>query len=182
MTDEQLALSAQKGSEQAFEELYTRYKPRVLAIARRFFLCGGETEDLVQEGMVGLYSAVMGYREEKAAFSAFAHSCIRNRILDAVKKSRSAKYAALNNFQPLVEVGEAIVGNSPEEELILREDKREFLAKISKVLSSFEFKALSMYTEGMTINEISEALNKSVKSVDNALTRSKRKLLKLITE
>ena len=87
MTDEQLVALCKRGDKVAWEQLYERYKPRVLKIARRFFLSGGETEDLVQEGMCGLYSAVNGFVQDKANFSAFASSCIRNRIVDAVKKS-----------------------------------------------------------------------------------------------
>lgn len=182
MTDERLAILCQSGDKSAWEELYTRYKPRVLKIARRFFLSGGETEDLVQEGMCGLYSAVNGFKEEAASFSAYASACIRNRIVDAVKKSGGAKYSALNNFLPIVEVGEEwISSESPEDEIIRREDKRELLLKMSKILSSLEFKAVVMYTDGMTMSEISAALDKSPKSVDNAIGRAKHKLLKLIS-
>lgn len=180
MTEEQLAFLCRKGDKNAWEELYAIYKPRVLKIARRFFLSGGETEDLVQEGMCGLYSAVNGFKEDES-FPAYAYVCIRNRIVDAVKKSCGAKNSALNNFLPIVEVGEEWLSPvNPEDEIIKREDRREFLSSISKVLSSLEFKAVVMYTDGMTMAEISSALDKSVKSVDNALTRAKSKLQKLI--
>ncbi len=183
MTDGELALLCQSGDKAAWEELYKRYKPRVLSIARRFFLCGGETEDLVQEGMCGLYSAVNGYKSGNAEFSSYATACIRNRIVDAVKKSGGAKYSALNNFLPLIEVGEdlCLSPENPEDELIRRENRREFLHRMSKILSSIEFKAMVMYTDGMTLSEISSALERSPKSIDNALTRAKRKLQKLIS-
>ncbi len=183
MTDEELAALCRAGDKQAWEELYKRYKPRVLSIARRFFLSGGETEDLVQEGMCGLYSAVSGYTQGGTPFSAYAYSCIRNRILDAVKKNSGAKHSALNNFLPIVEVGEQLFlsPDTPEDELIKREDRKELLHKMSKILSSLEFKTVVMYTDGMTMSEISSALDKSVKSIDNALTRAKHKLLKLIS-
>ena len=182
MTDEELALLSPRGEKTAWEELYKRYKPGVLKIARRFFLSGGETEDLVQEGMCGLYSAVNGFNRDKegASFSAYAYSCVRNRIVDAVKLSTGAKHSALNNFLPIVEVG-GISEISPEDELIRREDKRELLSKMSKILSSLEFKAVVMYTDGMTMAEISSALDKSPKSVDNAINRAKNKLQKLIS-
>lgn len=107
--------------------------------------------------------------------------CIRNRIVDAVKKSCGAKNSALNNFLPIVEVGgEWLSPVNPEDEIIKREDKREFLYSIGKVLSSFEFKAVIMYTDGMTLAEISSALGKNPKSIDNALTRAKHKLQKFI--
>lgn len=179
MTDERLAVLCQSGDEAAWEELYKRYKPRVLSIARRFFLSGGETEDLVQEGMCGLYFAVGGFKESGASFSSYAYSCIRNRIVDAVKKNSGAKYSALNNFLP-IDAGEEIYvsGENPEEKIIGIENRRELLHKMSKILSSLEFKALVMYTDGMTLAEISSALDKSAKSVDNALTRAKYKLQK----
>lgn len=183
MTDDELAILCQSGDKAAWEELYKRYKPRVLSVARRFFLSGGETEDLVQEGMCGLYSAVNGFKRGGATFSAYAYSCIRNRIVDAVKKNSGAKYSALNNFLPIVEVGEELYlsQENPEDEIIRREDRREFLHKMSKMLSSLEFKAVVMYTDGMAMSDISAALDKSPKSVDNALTRAKRKLQKIIT-
>lgn len=183
MSDEELVLAYQSGDKTVWEELYSRYKPRVLKTARRFFLSGGEPEDLVQEGMCGLVSAVNGYRQDGANFAAYANSCIRNKIVDAVKKSVGAKHSALNNFLPIIEVGEEWLSlESPEEEIIRREDKSELLHKMSKILSGLEFKALVMYTEGKTMAEISSALDKSPKSVDNALNRAKSKLLqKLIS-
>ena len=183
MTVEDLAVLCQRGYKSAWEELYKIYKPRVLKIARRFFLCGGESEDLVQEGMCGLYSAVNGYRSGGGSFFAYADRCIRNRIVDTVKKSGADRHSALNNFLPIFEIGEkCTTGESPEDEVIMREDRRELLLKMSKNLSSLEFKAFEMYTEGMTMSEISSALGKTAKSVDNALNRAKNKLQKLISE
>lgn len=180
MTEEELVALCRGGDKNAWEELYSIYKPRVLKIARRFFLSGGETEDLVQEGMCGLYSAVNGYKQGEN-FSAYAYICIRNRIVDAVKKSCGAKNSALNNFLPIVEVGEEWLSPvNPEDEVIRREDRREFLYSIGKVLSSFEFKTIVMYTDGMTLSDIASALGTNVKSIDNALTRAKRKLQKFI--
>ena len=100
-------------------------------------------------------------------------------MVDAIKKSLGAKNAALNDFVPIVEVGGEISPVSPEEEVILRENRREFLQKISKTLSSTEFKAIVMRFDGMNTSEISEALCKSHKSVSNALSRAKIKLEKL---
>ena len=178
MSDEELALVCQRGDKAAWEELYKRYKPRVLAIARRFFLCGGETEDLVQEGMCGLYSAVNGFKAGGASFSAYANSCIRNRIVDTVKLNSGAKHSALNNFLPILEIGEELFSSdNPEDELIKREDKRELLHKMSKILSNLEFKAMVMYTDGMTMTEISRALDITTKSADNAINRAKHKLI-----
>ena len=181
MTDDQLIFLWQSGDKPAWEELYKRYKPRVLKTARRFFLSGGETEDLVQEGMCGLFSAVSGYRQNGANFSAFAETCIKNRILDAVKKSEGDKHSALNNFLPILEFGEEWITESPEDEVIKREDKNELISKMKENLSQLEFKAIKMYIEGMTMSEISSALGKTPKSIDNALNRAKNKLQKLFS-
>ena len=181
MTDDEIVVLCQNGDKSAWEELYERYKPRVLKIARRFFLSGGETEDLVQEGMCGLYSAVNSFKKGGASFSSYSYSCIRNRIVDAVKKSVGNKHSALNNFVPIREEGEEWASLNPEDEIIWREDKSELLQKMSRVLSSLEFKAMVLYIDGMTMAEISSALEKPVKSVDNAISRSKLKLQKLIS-
>jgi len=179
MTDEETVLSARGGSKVAEEILLNKYTPLVKAVAARFFLSGGESEDLVQEGMVGLYSAINGYVAGGASFAAYAYVCIRNAVLSAVKKSNGDKYSALNNFVPIVEIGEKIAPQSPEDEVILSENRREFLQKISKNLSSLEFKVTVMYVDGMSVTEISAALEKPQKSVSNALARAKRKLTEL---
>ena len=180
MTDYELVENCRKGDKAAWEELYSRYKPRVLAIARRFFLCGGETDDLVQEGMCGLYSAVNGYKDSSVEFSAYAYKCIRNRILDAVKKNGNTKNSPLNNYLSVEVADRLILEDSPEDELIMREDRREFLQKVSKILSPYEFQVLVMYTEGITLSEMSESLGKPYKSLDNSLNRAKQKILKMI--
>lgn len=180
MTDEENVLSARGGDKTAEEILLNKYTPYVKAIAARFFLNGGEAEDLVQEGMVGLYSAISGYAPEGGApFAAYANVCIRNAVLSAVKKSNGDKYSALNNFVPIVEIGGQISPQSPEDEILLSENRREFLQKISKNLSSLEFKVIVMYVDGMSVTEISAALEKPQKSVSNALARAKRKLSEL---
>lgn len=177
MTDEEKVLSAQSGNKTAEEELLYKYSTLVKYIAGRFFLFGGETEDLAQEGMVGLYSAINSYTAGNANFNTYAYTCIRNAIVSAVKKSNGAKYSALNNFVPLEIVGE-VSPVSPEDEIIRHENRREFLQKISKELSSLEFKVTVMHLDGMSISEISEALCKPQKSISNAIARAKTKLIK----
>ena len=179
-TDEELVLLAKEGGQGTVEELFRRHKGLVRSCARRYFLIGGETEDLIQEGMLGLYQAIESYdaeREGGSSFKNFAYLCISRRILDAVKK------AARTNaeMQPLsLEVGVAERGLSPEELLILSEEQREFRQKMSGELSDFEFKIMTMYMDGMACSEICEATGKPLKSVDNAVQRSKRKLLQMI--
>lgn len=180
MTDE-IFVRARRGDKGAEQTLLEKYTPLVKSVAARFFLSGGEREDLVQEGMVGLCSAIHTFDSANGAnFSTYAYACVRNAVADAVKKTRGAKYSALNDFVPILEIVDELSAD-PEDEVIRRENRREFLQKISKCLSSFEFKAMVMYLDGMGAAEIGAALGKSAKSVDNALNRAKTKLYKLYT-
>lgn len=175
MTDEELVISARRGGA-AMDELLKNYTPLVKAISARFFLHGGESEDLEQEGMVGLYSAINTFGTGGANFSSYAYSCIRNAVLDAVKKSTGAKHSALNGFVPIVEISSEPYPATPEDEVIKSEQRSEFLLKISKRLSSLEFKAIVMKLDGLGVADIAVALGKSPKSVSNALLRAKIKL------
>jgi RNA polymerase sporulation-specific sigma factor len=177
-TDEELVLLFRSGGEGAMEELFRRHSGLVRSCARRYFLIGGETEDLIQEGMIGLYRAMGSYdgnREGSSSFKNFAYLCISRQILDAVKRASKsgAEAYSLNG-------GMAERGLDPEELLILSDEQKEFRQKMSRELSDFEFKVMTMYMDGMTCAEICETTGKSAKSVDNALQRSKRKLLGMI--
>ncbi|MBO4940050.1 MAG: sigma-70 family RNA polymerase sigma factor [Clostridia bacterium] len=181
-SDESLVELSQNGDKQATELLLLRHSGLVRGCARRFFLVGGETEDLIQEGMIGLYNAIGDYRkkEDGRSFKNFAYLCVSRRIIDAVKSTARKKNAALN-FSVSTEDGDWATDElSPEDMLILNDDKREFQQKMSKVLSDFEFKIISMYIEGMTCAEICAATGKSAKSVDNAIQRSKKKLQQIL--
>ncbi len=151
----------------------------VLARARGFFLAEGDTDDLVQEGMIGLYSAINEYSErEGKSFKNFAYLCITRQILDAVKHSRRRKNSPLNNSVSLFDPHlEAFVGEeNPEDFLLDDESRAEFRLKLMRELSDFEFRVMTMYLEGMNYSDICEATGKDMKSVDNALARSKKKL------
>lgn len=179
MTDEELCKRVQSGDSGAQDELLKRYKNKVLAIARRFFLSGAETEDLVQEGMCGLYTAIINYSPEKGGFAPYANACVRNRITDKVRSGKNNKNMALNSSVPIEDIdGVTPSPLNPEDELIKDESKSEFYAALAKNLSSLEFKVMVMYIDGLTMAEISSALNLNVKSVDNAVTRARRKLQK----
>ncbi len=182
LSDEELISRFRGGDKRAGEEVLVRYKNSVLAVARRFFLAGGDTEDLVQEGMCGLYSAMITF-EGSGVFAAYAHACIRNRILDAVKKSCAVKNSPLNGSTPFCEDGEggAERSFSPEELLIGSEATSEFFKKIKGALSPLEYRAICMYIDGATMAEICSALNKTYKQTDNALVRAKHKLGDLFT-
>ena len=184
-SDEELVALAQNGDKQAVEELLIRHAGLVRGCARGFFLIGGETEDLIQEGMIGLYGAIGDYRpsETASSFKNFAHLCISRRIIDAVKASARKKNAPLNDATSIGVVSaekEMAASFNPEDLLILRDDRREFRQKISGVLSDFEFKVTTMYMDGMSCAEICEATGKPGKSVDNALQRSKKKLQEVL--
>ena len=178
-TDEALALAAQGGETPALEELLERYKNAVRGVARSYFLEGGETEDLVQEGMIGLYAAVREYRpEEGKSFKNFAYLLVRRHILDAVKRSARRKNVPLNESVSLFDptLGDRAEEGSPEDMVLEGEAQREFRRRLMKELSDFEFRVVIMYLEGMSYAEICEATGKGVKSIDNALSRAKRKL------
>lgn len=184
-SDEELVTLAQNGDKQATEELLLRHAGLVRGCARGFFLIGGETEDLIQEGMIGLYNAIGEYKktEKASSFKNFALLCVSRRIIDAVKASARKKNSPLNTAMPIGIIGtskELSDGLNPEDALILRDDRREFRQKMSGVLSDFEFKVTTMYMDGMSCSEICDATGKSAKSVDNALQRSKRKLQEVL--
>lgn len=182
--DEELLACAQRGDKQATEELLRRYAGIVRSCARGFFLAGGETEDLIQEGMIGLYQAIGDYKKEEkgSSFKNFAYLCVSRKIIDAVKSAARKKNDPLNTgvFLQDSELMTSELNLSPEELLIISDEKRELKHMMSRTLSDFEFKITTMYVDGMTCAEICEATGKSAKSVDNAIQRSKRKLQQVL--
>ncbi len=179
MSDEKLALLAQSGDKHAENALLERYSGLVRSKARGFFLVGGETEDLIQEGMIGLYFAVNSYKEG-APFKNYASVCVTRRIIDAIKSSNRQKNSPLNDYVSISgEEDSLFYGGDIEEELIRTESTGEFFKKISKVLSDTEFRVTVLYLNGMSHLEIVEATGKNYKSVDNALSRAKSKLQKI---
>lgn len=179
-TDEALIARAQKGETQATEELILRYGGLVRKLSRRYFLVGGETEDLIQEGMMGLFQATTDYKGG-SSFKTFAYTCINRRMIDAVKAARAKKNEPLN-FRVEAEEDLVFGGIDPEEAIILFDEWREMTERMSRVLSDFEFKIFTMYMDGMTCAQICAATGKTVKSVDNAIQRSKRKLQTLVSK
>lgn len=176
--DEALALRAQAGEDKCTEELLLRYKDMVRAIARRHTFRGsivGETEDLVQEGMIGLYAAIASFRADKGkTFKNFAYLCVTGRIIDANRPNlhRVTLDDGEFDFDSLAE------GTTPEELLLYDESNTEFHAKLLKSLSDFEFRVVTLYLEGMSYSAIAELTGKGMKSIDNALARAKKKLQK----
>ncbi len=187
-SDEELALLAQGGNEKALNDLLKKYKSLVNQIARSYFLTGGDIEDIVQEGMIGLYKAIMHYKSSKtASFKTFASTCIKNQVQSAVRVASSEKNKILSTALPIIDQlnsdeedeKEIIFPSdlpSPDEQLIEKERMNEIVDKIKKSLSSMELKVLNLYLKGYSYNEISKISNLSKKSIDNALSRIKNKL------
>lgn len=175
-SDEALAVLAQAGETWAEEELLNRYKSAVRARARKFFLAGGETEDLVQEGMIGLISAIRTYKEGAGKrFKNFAYLCVTRRIYDAL---RAADKKAYEDLDPDC-VPEGV---TPEDSVLAVESQAEFRLRLTRALSDFEFRVVTLYLDGMRYADIARATGKDQKSVDNALARSKKKLQKTFPE
>ena len=178
---------ASSGDREAEETLAGRYLRLVRACARPFFLAGGDSEDLIQEGTFGLLSAIRQYRADVgASFKTFAEHCIRMRLLSAIKSASQLKHFPLNDGVSLEQLSEdpgaqlsaipEISRRSPEELVLERESKEELYAAFSKCLSRFELKVLDLYLDGLSYREIADILGKSAKSVDNAVQRIRRKL------
>ena len=187
---EELVLKAKNGDENAINELLSQYKNIVNKIARSYFLIGGDMEDIVQEGMIGLYKAIRNFSPQRnASFKTFATICIKHQIQTAIKVASSEKNQVLSNALPIWEKGdldedgeshiEIIVPSDiplPDDKVIARENVKELKNKIKKTLSPMEVKVLSLYLKGYNYNEISSLGEMSKKSIDNALTRIKSKL------
>lgn len=177
-TDESLCKMARDGSHAAETALIERYQRLVRACARPLFLEGGDSEDLLQEGLLGLLSAVRSYRpEEEASFKTFAEVCIRSRLLSAVRAAGRAKHRPLNTSIPLDSEGvDEAAPLDPEALVIARESFAERLGQMEGRLSGFEKQVLRSYLNGLSYSEIAARTQRSAKSVDNAVQRIRRKL------
>lgn len=187
-SDEVLCQLAQEGSSSAEEELVHRYYRLVRICARPWFLAGGDSEDLIQEGMLGLLRAVRKYQPERdASFHTFAEICIRNRLRSAIRAASGGKHTPLNDSisfeNPLLEEGyspKIPVEENPEDAFIQREEWKERLHQLQSQLSKFERLVLSYYLEGFSCVEIATKVSRTPKSVDNAVQRIRKKLAKKI--
>ncbi len=190
LSDEALVALAQCGDVDALELVIGKYKNFVRAKARTYFLIGADREDLVQEGMIGLYKAIRDYREERqASFRAFAELCVRRQIITAIKMATRQKHIPLNSYVSLNrpafdEESERTLGEmvsaghaaNPEELFIRQEDLQDMKCTMRRILSPLEQQVVGLYLEGKSYVEIAAQIGRQVKSVDNALQRAKRKL------
>ena len=185
-SDEELCACAASGSRAAEEILAHRYYRLVRSCARPYFLAGGDSEDLLQEGMLGLLKAIREYDPGRdAAFRTFADTCIRNRLCTALRAASAGKHSPLNQSVPLhtafFDTNTAFAQVDPEVLLIDREKTANLLDSAHKLLSEFEVKVLGFYLDGLTCREISETVGKSPKSVDNAVQRIRRKIARQLS-
>ena len=196
LTDEQIVSLAQHADGQALEFLLNKYKNFVRSKARSYFLIGADHEDIVQEGMIGLYKAIRDYRQEKlSSFRAFAELCITRQMITAIKAATRQKHIPLNSYvslnrpiyeddneRTLLDTLSENMSTNPEELLISQEDFSVIEGRLGEMLSPFEKDVLVHYLDGRSYQEISDLLGRHVKSVDNALQRIKRKLTAYLEE
>ena len=196
LLDEDLVLSARAGEVEAVEYLMNKYKNFVRAKARSYFLVGADREDIIQEGMIGLYKAIRDYRSDKlSSFRAFAELCITRQIITAIKTATRQKHIPLNSYvslnkpiyddeseRTLLDVISERSTINPEDLIIGREEMGSIEGKLGEVLSELEWEVLTAYLEGQSYQEMAADLNRHIKSVDNALQRVKRKLENYLEE
>lgn len=197
MTDEEIVkIIKETGNHDAQDYILDKYKRIVKLKARSYFLSGAGSEDIIQEGMIGLYKAVRDYQADRnASFRVFADLCINRQIITAIKASTRQKHIPLNSYVSLNKAtfdddsSQSFIDFIPEEDLsnpetvfIGQEDKNLIENHIGKVLSGFEIKVLHLYLQGKSYAEIALEVNKPEKSIDNALQRVKRKVEKFMKD
>lgn len=196
MEDEEVLTYVHAGCKRGMEHLIEKYKPLVRAKARSYFLVGADREDIVQEGMIGLFKAVRDYKDDKSIpFRVFAEICITRQIITAVKTATRQKHIPLNSYVSLnrkvfdeesekflIEVIQEVSIANPEELFINKEQFTVIESRVMELLSPFEKEVLAKYLAGVTYQDIAKQLNKPVKSIDNALQRLKKKIEKSVQE
>ncbi len=189
-SDEEVAGEAKDGNGIALEYLINKYKNFVKAKARSYFLIGADREDIIQEGMIGLYKAIRDFKGNKlSSFRAFAELCITRQIITAIKTATRQKHIPLNSYvsfnkpiydddsdRTLLDILSGTKITDPEELMINREEYNDIEFKMGEILSDLEWRGLMLYLEGKSYQEIAVELSRHVKSIDNALQRVKRKL------
>ena len=186
-SDEQLCVQAQKGDRLAEEQLVTGYARLVRIYARPYFLAGGDSEDLLQEGMIGLLSAIREFQAERnVSFRVYALTCIQNRLRSAVRSASRNKHGPLNDSVSLMDTlfdsaaydpqTDFQRQEGPEEHLIRREEESRQMEILFDSLSAFERTVLVLYLDGLSRGEIAGRVRKPVKSVENAIQRIRRKI------
>ena len=193
MLDEELVASAKGGDDHASEYLINKYRNFVRVKAKAYFLIGADREDIIQEGMIGLYKAIRDFRADKlSSFRAFAELCITRQIITAIKTATRFKHSPLNTYVSFSHapagqesegdctLGDALPGpsvNDPSVCVVSTEELQSLVFTLGTGLSSLESEALTLYLEGNSYEQMAEDLGCDTKTIDNALQRVKRKIL-----
>ncbi len=194
LTDEAIVEYARDGNTEAAEYLIHKYKNFVRSKARSYFLVGADREDIIQEGMIGLYKAIRDFRQDKQVyFRSFAELCVTRQIITAIKTATRQKHIPLNSYvslnKPIYDeesdrtLMDVLTGNhvaDPEEMIISREEMEDMESEMTGALSELEMQVLVSYLDGRSYQEIADDLDRHIKSVDNALQRIKRKIEKYL--
>lgn len=194
--DDNMVFRAKAGDEKSLNHILRKYRNFVRSKAKPFFIVGADKEDILQEGMIGLFKAIRDYDEEKTvSFRAFAELCVTRQIITAVKTATRQKHIPLNSYislnkpmseedpdKTLMDMMKNSHISDPEQLIISKEEMKLIEEKTKEMLSEFETRVLSLYLKGYSYNEISEKLCKHPKSVDNALQRIKRKFEKYLEQ
>ncbi len=179
IADEDLIAAAKSGEEQAVEEIFLRYRAGIIGIARSYYLLGGEIEDLVQEGNLGLLKAVRTYSSQKeVSFEYYAKRCIKNEIISTVRAASGKKHEPLNNVSAeLTDFDEEFGDESmnPENKLLNKERETDINKRFKELLSVKEYEVYKLYIKGFSFKDIGNELKIKEKSVDNAVQRIKKK-------
>ena len=169
---------AKEGNQVAIEQLVNDYKGLIRSLANRFYLVGGDKDDLLQEGMLGLFYAINYYDESKGSFPSFVQLCVLRQILDAVKRDNGAKQKALSNYVELdVAANLTAASGNPLDNLLRKEYSEKVARVVNEHLTPFEKQVLLYFADGYSYDDIADKTNKSYKAVDGALQRARRKLL-----
>lgn len=196
LMDEALLMQIRNGDNEALESLINKYKNFVRSKAKTYFLIGADKEDIVQEGMIGLFKAIRDFKDDKlVSFKSFAEICVTRQIITAIKAATRQKHMPLNSYvslskpifeddgeRTLIETINHDSVSDPELLFISKEEVTRIEDKIHEVLSPFEMEVLYAYLQGKSYQEIAAVLNKEVKSVDNALQRVKKKTEKCLND
>ncbi|MDY5345022.1 MAG: sigma-70 family RNA polymerase sigma factor [Eubacteriales bacterium] len=189
LSDEEILDLVLTGDDFAQDVLYNRYKPLVIALSRGFFIKGANNDDLIQEGMIGLFKGVRSYDKTKGVLKSYLAECIKNQLADAIKTADRLKHSYLNDYVSFSSINaddgergdERFSSNdlNPEEVLLLKENDGNFFDEFAEKLSPVELKILSLYLDGNSYSEIATTVDLSVKAVDNALQKIKKLAKKL---
>ena len=196
IADEQLLLQIKGGDGVALDQLINKYKNFVRAKAKTYFLVGADKEDIVQEGMIGLFKAIRDFKDDKlVSFKSFAEICVTRQIITAIKTATRQKHMPLNSYvslnkpvfeddgeRTLMETINHDTVSDPEMLFIGKEELNRIEGKINEILSPLELEVLHFYLQGKSYQQIAVILNKEVKSIDNALQRVKKKIEKFLVE